>query len=60
MPKLQKLLGRYAYAIFQTCFKNSADVRGQGARWWKRGAYTLVREHFTAARNAVIGYQMGF
>jgi hypothetical protein len=28
--------------------------------WFKSGAYTLVREHFKADRNAAIGRKMHF
>jgi hypothetical protein len=34
-------------------------VRGQGAIWFKNGAYTAVREYFEANRNAAIGQKMG-
>ncbi len=37
-------------------FKSLDHVRGQGVRRFKRGAYTLVREHFEAPRNAVPGH----
>jgi hypothetical protein len=33
-------------------------VRGQGVSRFKSGAYTIVREHFEAARNTAIGQEM--
>jgi hypothetical protein len=35
-------------------FESKASIR------LKSGAYTLVREHFKADRNAAIGHKMGF
>ena len=41
---------------FRIAFKSLDHVRGQGAGRFKSGAYTLVREHFETARNAVLGH----
>jgi len=40
---------------YRSGFKTRSNVRGQGAKRFKSGAYTLVREHFETFCNAAIG-----
>jgi hypothetical protein len=44
-----------SFNIFKLALKLSDPVRGQGAIWFKSGAYTIVSEHFEPNRNAAIG-----
>ena len=47
-----------SFIIAKFALKPLDLVRGQGAIWFKSGAYTRVREHFEANRNAAIGQEM--
>jgi len=62
-PKMPKYRSQNGFEI--SCHKirlkevKPLDLgRGQGAIWRKSGAYTEVREHFEADRNAAIGQEV--
>jgi hypothetical protein len=48
----------YSLKDIKNDFKGLNFVRGQGVVRFKSGAYTTVREHFAANRNAAIGQKI--